>query len=240
MEELKQQKKNSDNRHVDEQIDELIIEMQTKGNPEFIDIHYNTNLKPLKIPEYGRMIHQLVDYLKTIEDRDKRNFYAKEIIRLMGLKNKSLRDVPDFQHKLWDHLFIMADFDLDVDTPYEKPTPEKIHQKPDRLPYPRKGYKYRYYGHIIYDLIRKAVEWDGDEETRRMLIMTIANHMKKNYLKWNKESVDDAIIFRHLYELSNGKIDLKPDTDELLRKDQLFYKKKKHHHHKSNKRNNRR
>ncbi len=224
----------------DEQAKELIFEIQTKGNPEFIDIHYNTNLKPLKIPEYGRMIHQMVDYLKTIEDRDRRNFYAREIIRLMGLKNKALRDVPDFQHKLWDHLFIMADFDLDIDSPYEKPTPESIKQHPPRLPYPQKGYKYRYYGQIIYDLIKKAVEWDGDEELRRLLIMTIANHMKRNYIKWNKESVDDAIIFRHLYELSGGKIDLKPETDELLRKDQLLYqKRKKYYHHKNNKRNRR-
>ncbi len=215
-----------------------IYPIHTKGFPEYLEIHYNTNLEPLKIPEYGRMIQQMVDYLKTVEDRERRNHLAREIIRLMGLKNKHLRDVPDMEHKLWDHLFVMADFDLDVDAPYPKPVPEELHARPPRLPYPQKGYKYRYYGQIIYELIRAAVEMD-DPEKREALIMTIANHMKKNYIKWNRESVDDAIIFRHLYELSGGKIDLKPGTDELLKKEQLLYQKRKKNYHK-NRRNNRR
>ncbi len=221
---------------MEEQAHELIIEMQTRGHPEFLDMHYNTNLKPLKIPEYGRMIHQLVDYLKTIEDREKRNFYAREIIRLMGLKNKALRDVPDYEHKLWDHLFIMADFDLDIDAPYPQPDPETLKQKPPKIDYPHKGYKYRFYGHIIHKLIEEAVLME-DEEKKNALIKIIANHMKKNYLNWNRDHVDDAIIFQHLYEMSGGKIQLNPGTDELLRKEELIKKRKnKNHKNKNNRR----
>ncbi len=215
---------------------EPIIPIETKGAPEYLDMHYNTNLKPLKIPEYGRMIHQMVDYLKTIEDREKRNFYAREIIRMMGLKNKNLRDIPDFQHKLWDHLFIMAGFNLDVDAPYPKPDPETLKQKPPKIDYPHKGYKYRFYGHIIHKLIEEAVLME-DEEKKNKLIKIIANHMKKNYLNWNRDHVDDAIIFQHLYEMSGGKIRLNPETDELMRKEELIKKRKnKNHKNKNNKR----
>ncbi len=186
---------------------------------------YNSELEELKIPEYGRVIHQMVKLLKEIENKEERNAYAREIIRVMGRKNPHLRDVPDFQHKLWDHLFIMADFDLDVDSPFEKPSPDKIKFKPEKLPYPHYGYKYRYYGHIIHKLIDLAIQWE-EGELKDRLIRTIANHMKKNYLNWNRDNVDDEIIFKHLYELSGGKIDLNKETTELLDKSKLVRKRK--------------
>ena len=175
---------------------------------------YNTDKEPLIIPEYGRIIQQMVNQLKTIEDREIRNKNAKAIIQLLGNKNPHLRDVPDFQHKLWDHIYIMANFDLDIDSPFPKPEPEKLKEKPEKLTYPKKGYKFRYYGHIIKKMIDVAVTWE-EGELKDKLIQTIANHMKKNYLTWNKDSVDDDVIFEHLRILSDGKINLNKEDNEL-------------------------
>ena len=191
---------------------------------------YNTDRKPLIIPEYGRYIHEMVDQLKKIEDREKRNKNAKVIINLLGRQNPHLRDVPDFQHKLWDHLFIMAEFDLDVDSPFPKPSPEKLKERPEKLAYPQKGYRFRYYGHIIKRMIDQAVQWE-ESELKDLLILTIANHMKKNYLSWNKDTVEDEVIFEHLRILSDGKIDLKPGDIELRDADELVRKKKSNNSH---------
>jgi len=186
---------------------------------------YNTDREPLIIPEYGRYIHEMVNYLKTIEDREQRNKNARAIVNLLGRQNTHLRDVPDFQHKLWDHLFIMANFDLDVDSPFPKPSPEKLKARPKKLPYPKKGYQFRYYGHIIKRMIDEAVKWE-ESELKDLLIRTIANHMKKNYLTWNKDTVSDEVIFEHLRILSNGKIDLKAGEYELRDASQLVKKRK--------------
>ena len=192
---------------------------------------YNTDLEPLVLPEYGRYIHKMVAYLKTIEDRELRNRNARAIIKLLGRQNPHLRDVPDFQHKLWDHLFMMSGFDLDVDSPFPKPSPEKLKTRPEKLPYPKTGYQFRYYGQIIKKMIDEAVKWE-ESELKNLLIRTIANHMKKNYLTWNKDTVSDEVILEHLRILSNGKIDLKPDEYELLDAGQLVKKRKKNEHHK--------
>ena len=186
---------------------------------------YNTDRDPLIIPEYGRYIHEMVKQLKTIENREQRNKNARAIVNLLGRQNTHLRDVPDFQHKLWDHLFIMANFDLDVDSPFPKPSPEKLKARPEKLPYPKKGYQFRYYGQIIKRMIDEAVKWE-DSELKDLLIRTIANHMKKNYLTWNKDTVSDEVIFEHLRILSNGKIDLKAGEYELREASQLVKKRK--------------
>jgi len=191
---------------------------------------YNTDRKPLKIPEYGRYIHQMVEQLKTIKDREKRNKNVHLIISILGRHNTHLRDVPEFQHKLWDHLFIMADFDLDVDSPFPKPSPDKLKERPQKLPYPNKGYQFRFYGHIIKQMIDEAVKFE-EGELKERLFLTIANHMKKNYLTWNKEWVDDDVIFEHLKILSNGKIDLK-DKDVKLKANNQLVRRKKHNSYK--------
>jgi len=202
-----------------------------------LDLIYNTELEPLAIPEYGRIIHQMAKNLRNIEDRELRNRMARKIIEMMGRKSPHLRDVEDFQHKLWDHLFIMGGFDLDIDSPYERPTPDKVKFKPARLEYPEKGYKYRFYGSIIRKLIDVATQWE-EGELKDLLIKVIANHMKKNYLNWNKDNVEDEVIFQHLYELSGGKIKLTSENDELLSRDQLIRRKRHyHHHHKNHKKN---
>ena len=177
-------------------------------------LEYNSERNDLKIPEYGRHIQKMVEYAKTIEDDEKRNNIAKGIIDVMGNMNPHLRDVPDFQHKLWDQLFIISNFELDVDSPFPKPSKEELYARPEPLAYPQNFPKYRFYGNNIKRMIDEAIKIE-DGEMKDGLMYNIANHMKKCYLNWNKDSVSDKIIFDHLRELSDGKLDLKADTDEL-------------------------
>ena len=158
----------------------------------------------------------MVDQAVSCSDRKERNKMAKAIIGVMGNLNPHLRDVPDFQHKLWDQLSIMSGFNLDVDSPFPKPSKEIFEEKPEKLNYPQNHPKYRFYGNNIKKMIDVATNWE-EGEMKKELIYVIANHMKKCFLKWNKDSVDDAIIFNHILELSNGKIkndkNSKPLTD---------------------------
>lgn len=178
------------------------------------NLEYNSERKSLIIPEYGRHLHKLIDQAVLVENKEERNKLAKYIISVMGSMNPHLRDVPDFQHKLWDQLFIMSNFELDVDSPYPIPTKEVLHLKPGALPYPQNFPKYRFYGNNITYMIAKANEWE-DGDLKNALIRVIANHMKKCYLSWNKDTVTDAVIFEHLYELSGGKINLTSSSEEL-------------------------
>ncbi len=177
-------------------------------------LEYNTERVHLIIPEYGRHIQKMIDQAKAIEDREERNKVTKAIISVMGNMQPHLRDVPDFQHKLWDQLFIMADFDLDVDSPYDKPSREDLSERPDPLGYPQNYPKYRFYGNNIKRMIDVAVKWEKNE-MRDALELTIANHMKKCFLNWNKDTVEDDVIFDHLFELSEGQINLREKNEEL-------------------------
>jgi len=177
-------------------------------------LEYNTERVHLIIPEYGRHIQKMIDQAKAIEDREERNKVTKAIIAVMGNMQPHLRDVPDFQHKLWDQLFIMADFDLDVDSPYDKPSREDLSERPDPLGYPQNYPKYRFYGNNIKRMIDVAVKWEKNE-MRDALELTIANHMKKCFLNWNKDTVEDDVIFDHLFELSEGQINLRERNEEL-------------------------
>lgn len=168
-------------------------------------MQYNTQRKKLPIPEYGRNIQQMVDYCKTIKDSKIRNLHAQYIIHLMGTMNPHLRDIPDFQHKLWDQLYIMANFDLNVEFPYPLIQREEIYKKPKRLEYPQEQYSHKYYGKNIRKMIKKAAEWK-DKETKEMLLQALANQMKKSYLNYNQHQVGDEVIFQHVEEISEGKI----------------------------------
>lgn len=178
------------------------------------NLEYNSERKSLIIPEYGRHLHKLIDQALAIQEREERNKMAKYIISVMGSMNPHLRDVPDFQHKLWDQLFIISDFSLDVDSPYPIPSKEVLKMKPDVLKYPQNFPKYRFYGNNITYMIAKADEWE-EGEMKNALVRVIANHMKKSYLSWNKDTVTDAVIFEHLYELSGGKLNLTTSSEEL-------------------------
>ncbi|MDC0872387.1 DUF4290 domain-containing protein [Flavobacteriaceae bacterium] len=168
-------------------------------------LQYNTTRKQLIIPEYGRHIHKMIELVKEETNIDERNKKAKAIIGVMGNLNPHLRDVPDFQHKLWDQFFIMANFDIEVDSPFDKPQKELLEMKPEKLAYPQNFPKYRFYGNNIKRMIDVAVDWE-EGELKDVLVFTIANHMKKNFLSWNKDTVEDVLILAHLEELSGGKL----------------------------------
>ena len=201
-------------------------------------LEYNTSREEMIIPEYGRHIQKMINYASSRKTKDDRNKLAKAIISIMGNLQPHLRDVPDFQHKLWDQLFIMSDFKLDADSPFEKPSKEVLDAKPDPLSYPQSYPKYRFYGNNIKIMIDEAVKWDKGE-MKEALIYTIANHMKKCFLNWNKDNVEDAVIFDHLFELSDGKIDIRKSDEELLDSSVLMRPKKKFNKRSNNKKNNR-
>jgi len=178
------------------------------------NLEYNSDREYLIIPEYGRHIHKMVNQAIECNNKGERNNMAKAIIGVMGNLNPHLRDVPDFQHKLWDQLFIMSQFKLDVDSPYPKPSKEIFEQKPEKLNYPQNHPKYRFYGNNIKKMIDVAVSWE-DGEMKSQLVYVIANHMKKCFLNWNKDTVEDSVIYEHLFELSNGKISLDSSSPAL-------------------------
>ncbi len=174
-------------------------------------MEYNTERSQMAIPEYGRNVQRMIEFAISVKDRDERNRVARAIISVMGQLNPHLRDVTDFKHKLWDHLFIIADFKLDVDSPYPIPNAATFQTKPDRVSYPDNKIRYRHYGKILEKIIQKAVEFEEGGEKRALTEM-IANYMKKSYLTWNRDSVTDDVIFDQLRELSKGKLKLEPGT----------------------------
>lgn len=197
------------------------------------ELEYNSERSLMIIPEYGRHIQKLVDHCLTLETKEERNTMAKAIVDVMGNLQPHLRDVPDFKHKLWDQLFIMSDFNLDADSPYEKPSKEELQEKPEALAYPKSASKYRYYGNNIQTMIDVALTWEKGEK-REALEYVIANHMKKCYLNWNKDTVDDAVIFKHLLDLSDGKIDLSNSEEKLSESKNLLKKRTTQQGNKSN------
>ena len=205
-------------------------------------MEYNTNRTKLLMPEYGRNIQQMVEYCKSLPSKEERNEVAKTIVEFMGQRNPHLRDEENYKHKLWDHLYILADYDLDVDVPYPFPTREELDQKPNRMDYPSFENEYKFYGKSILQLIDRAIELEEGEE-KEALIQVIANNMKKSYNVYNKEHVQDEVIFRHLKELSQDKLDL--TGIETLDKSKIYHpnrnkrnnhKKRNHHSQKNRKR----
>lgn len=190
-------------------------------------LQYNTEREHLIIPEYGRHMQKMINYAKSRETKEERNKLADAIIAVMGNLQPHLRDVPDFQHKLWDQLYIMSDFELDADFPFEKPLREVLEARPEPLKYPQNYPKYRFYGNNIKTMIDVANTWE-EGEMKEALVYTIANHMKKCFLNWNKDTVEDSLIFRHLFELSDGKIDLKNSEEDLSDSTSLMRSKKKY------------
>lgn len=182
---------------------------------EVNELDYNTRLKRLELPEYGRNIQRMVDYAIALEDKEERTKCAQTIISIMGNLFPHLRDVPDFKHKLWDHLAIMADFKLEIDYPYEIIRKENLYSKPEKVPYSSQRIKVRHYGKSVEDLIAKAIEMEeGPERTR--LIELLANHMKKSILAWNRDAVEDEKIYDDLNLLSEGLIRVNAETIRLI------------------------
>ena len=177
-------------------------------------MEYNTQRKKMELPEYARSVQNMVDHALTIEDREERQRCANTIINIMGGMFPHLRDVPDFKHKLWDHLAIMADFKLDIDYPFEIVKKEDLVVKPEQLAYPNAGFRYRHYGRFLEAMVKKAVEIENEEE-KLQLINLLAIQMKKDLNNWNKEGIEDQKIVDDLREYSNGAIDLKVEDLRL-------------------------
>lgn len=192
-------------------------------------MEYNSQREHLVIPEYGRNVQRMVKYALTIEDRQKRTETAKYIINVMASMNQQNRDTHDFWRTLWDHLYIISGFQLDIDSPFPKPEKEKLERKPDKINYGNKDFKFRHYGKNIEAIIKKASEFEDGPE-KEALIHTIANHLKKSYLNWNRESVDDEVIAKHLEILSDGKLTLSTEhrltaTSDILARNKVRKKK---------------
>lgn len=187
-------------------------------------MEYNTQLKKLTLPEYGRNIQNMVDFCLTVEDKDDRKKCADSIINIMGNMFPHLRDVNDFKHILWDHLAIMSDFNLDIDYPYDIVKKEDLYSKPGKVEYSRPSMHFKHYGKTLERLIALASDYpDGKEKDQ--LVWLVLNHMKKTYVQWNKE-VEDNKIFLDLYDLSKGKLDKRnsdlklPDMKEFVQRKQ--------------------
>lgn len=182
---------------------------------------YNTERPKMQIPEYGRNVQKMVDYAVSLKDKEERQKVANAIIKVMGELNPHLRDVEEYKPKLWTHLFIMSDFKLDVDSPYERPEKEKLTGKPNQVDYPQSRIKVGHYGKIVEKMIAIAVEMEKDAE-REALEKVIAGLMKRFHITFNSSFVEDEVILEHLAKLSDGKIKLTdtsflPSTNEIIK-----------------------
>ena len=176
-----------------------------------MEFDYNSTRPKLILAEYGRNVQNMVDYICTLPTKEERNRHAQVVIDMMGFLNPHLRDVADFKHKLWDHLHIISDFKIDVDSPYPMPVQGAIHPKPETVAYPQHRIRYKHYGHTIESMIAKAKALT-DPEKRQHMTLAIANFMKMAYVTWNKDAVDDAFIIADLRDLSDGELTLGPDV----------------------------
>jgi len=174
-------------------------------------MEYNSNRPDLIIPEYGRNVHNMVAYAMEIEDKDERNKVAQAIISVMGQLSPHLRDVEDYKHKLWHHLFIISRFQLDVDSPYPIPEPEKLAERPEPLPYPQTELKFGHYGKNIQNIIDVCKDYEEGEDKEKLKVI-IANLMKRHYVAWNQASVVDRTIKKQLKEMSGRKLELSEEV----------------------------
>jgi len=187
---------------------------------------YNTQRKKMALPEYGRNVQKMVDYIKTIEDRQERNRAAKTSIQIMGNLNTQIRDVGDFSHKLWDHLALIANFELDIDSPFPAPEPSKFIEKPKQVPYKQGDIRFLHYGRIIELMIDAASEMEDGEE-KEYLTNLIVNQMKKSYVTWNRSQVADEVIIGDMKLLSRGKLKMTEGVRILEVKDLIPISKRK-------------
>lgn len=188
-------------------------------------MEYNTQREKMIIPEYGRHIQKMVEYCLTIEDREKRNEYAKTIIVAMGQVNPSNNQTANYQQKLWDHLFIISDYKLDVDSPYEKPTREQKDEKPSTLKYKNSKITYKTYGALLESLVKNVAQMPEGKQ-KQGLVNDLAQQMKKLYLQYNINTCDEQVLRNNLERLSNGRIILPADFQFKSNKELLGLNKK--------------
>ena len=174
-------------------------------------MEYNTEREQRIIPEYGRHVQKMINHATTLSDKVEQQKCVDAIIAFMGQMNPHLRDVKEFTHKLWDHLHIMSDFKLDIESPYKKPEIRKLAERPEKMIYPDNKIKFSYYGNTVQTMIDSAIKMEGDE--REILTGMIANQMKKSYILFNESSVDNNMIRLHLKQMSKNQLTLTSDFE---------------------------
>ena len=199
-------------------------------------MEYNTTQPSMKIAEYGRAVERMIEHCLTLTDRDERSRCARTIVRVMAILNPQLKEYADYEHKLWDHLHIISDYQLDVDSPYPKPERSQMDSKPERVPYPQSNIRFKHYGKILEDLIQKAMA-ETDDKNREIFTEQLAQLMKKHYLNWNRDSVNDQLIVEQLENLSGGKLKVSEQfrfmhTSEILPKNAIPQNQMQHHNNK--------
>lgn len=201
-------------------------------------MEYNTARGKLLLPEYGRNVQNMIQHAMEIADREERNRAAQAIIEVMGQLNPHLRDVDDYRHKLWAHLFIMSDFQLDVDSPYEIPKRESLEGKPDLVPYPKSRIRYGHYGQYSQKILETAKDL-GSEEEKEYLKNRMGNFMKKQFLTHNNTAVENYVIAEQMKELSGGVLSIDNPDEELTSTNQMLKSLGIQNNNNSNRRSNR-
>ena len=194
-------------------------------------MEYNTEREQIVISEYGRNIQVMIRHLLNIEDRKKRTEAAHFIVSVMAQMNPQVKESNDYLHKLWDHLYIISEYKLDVDGPYDPPTPEMQKQKPDHVGYQKNNIRYGHYGQYLYDIVNE-VKMMEDGPNKQSILVNIANQMKRDYLNWNRDTVNDIIILEDLRKISGGTLSLPADTkliptNEIVNKGMQAHQPKK-------------
>lgn len=200
-------------------------------------MEYNTTRSRMLMPEYGRNVQRMVEYLLTIEDRATRLRNAEAVIELMGTLNPHLKVIEDYKHKLWDHLYQMTDFQLDVDSPYPRPTREEVFQKPEVLPYPKTKINNRHLGHNLQNLLKLAMD-ETDPEKKQGLTQAVGYYMKLAYTNWHREPVHDDMIKNELAILSNGTLQYETGGYRVHFDNRSNFKNRNNNNRNNNNRNN--
>lgn len=169
------------------------------------ELDYNTQREKLNMPEYGRHVQKMIEYVASLPDKEKRNEQIQSVVQVMGTLNPQLRDINDFKHKLWDHVHVIADFNIDIDSPYATPTRESLATAPNPIPLQKTPVKAAHYGRNIQNMIEVIAQRE-DDEVKTYMIKTLASYMKQQYLIWNKDSVSEETIFNDIHKLSDGRI----------------------------------
>ena len=184
-------------------------------NKEKYELHYNTEREKLRMPEYGRNVQKMVDYVKSVEDKDKRNEQAKSVVNVMEIINPQVHLQENYEQKLWDHLHIISGFGLDIDSPYPVPAEDTISERPREVPIETKPIRYTHYGRNIESIVDLIAEQE-DGDTKTAMIRSLAIYMRQQYLIWNKDTVADETIFKDIEKLSEGRIHV-PEGLQLTR-----------------------
>lgn len=220
--------------------------MTKESSSNSTGMQYNTSLSVMTNAEYGRSIHRMIEYCLTLEDRNERSRCASSIVRVMIILNPQMKEFAEYEHKIWDHLHIISNYKLDIDSPFPKPRPELIESKPEIVPYPKSSIRFKHYGKILEDLLKKALA-ETDPKAKEVFTEQLAQLMKRHYLNWNRDSVNDQLILEQLENLSEGNLKVGENfrflhTSEILPKNaipqnqiQHAVKKKSNNMHKKEK-----